>query len=326
MLKTFDQVLSSGVNLQGFEADRQEAQRKTKSNLMIGGIIGAVILIVGIVLIISKSPLGFIIAFVGIITFFVYWGISSSSIKNKLKLKIFTDVIKLIDPNLTYKISDAEFQQQFRKSAILKSYSSLSSDDTFRGTINNMPYGIGEVKAIQKTDKSSHTVFHGPFYFVQTNNTYPFTSIIPDYMEKGLGKVGAFLQKADLTRLNQKNIRIDQDPNFEKYYAVWTKEEGFARNILNDQLRNHLVSLNGQPVYLGFRDNFIYFGIDNRSNLFEIKLKEPITEQIIQSFYNDFANYYNILEELLSKIFSTTSNNTNQSPDLSEQPPAPPSF
>lgn len=301
-MKSLEEVLASGINLQEFENERQLAFNNNKKNIMLAAIVGGAVTILGIILLIT-GPLGISIIIIGIMIFFIWWAVANSNLKKSLKQKIYSNLANKLDTNLQYVSDNKSLSQMFRKSGIIKGYSSVTADDGFSGLINGFRFTIVEAKAEQKRNKSSVTVFRGPFYYITTNQQFPYTCIIPDTLESGLGKFGAALQKADLSRLNQKNIRFDEDPNFEKLFAVWSKDENFTRQIISPQLRTYLMSIGGNMrFYLGLRENFIFMAIDNRQDLFEIKLKEPINQDIVNRFYDDFMRYYSILEDIFSML------------------------
>jgi len=352
MLKSFEELSQSGLNFQEFEKDRVEAMAKSKKGLKMGGIIGGAIALVGIIVAAVANPgTGLLIIFIGAIFFGIYWGLTNSKAKTQIKTKVLGDMLKAIDPSFEYSFGDKEFGPHFKKSGFVKSTSGVHADDVFKGKINNLNFRLGEIKVVRNQSSGNNstksvTVYQGPFAMVQTANNYGFTSIIPDRMEKSLGGLGKIMQKADISRLNQKNIRIDEDPNFERHFAVWTKDEATTRQIMNAEFRNYLVGLSTMTAtYVGWRENYIYFGMDNRRDLFNLKLKNPINESVVRLFYDDFANYYNIFENIVSYVTTGTGsgsvitsqqkstdvppppaddNSEYYGPDLNETPPPPP--
>lgn len=336
MLKSFDEVKAQGgMNFQEFEQKRLDAQAKNKKGLIMGGAIGGGIALIGIILLALGIGAGGFLLFLGIIVFVVYFLVVNSKAKKELKGKILGDLVKGINPTYTYSKGDRDFIPQFRKSGFKKATSQTSVDDVFLGEINGMKFGLGEMTIKRK--KSSHgntttyvTVFQGPFAHIDSEQSYGYTSIIPDTMEKALGGVGRLLQKADITRLNQKLLKIEEDPTFEKYFAVWSKDEATTKQILNPEFRNYLVGLATlSQTYVGWRDNKIYMGIDNRRDLFTLKLKNQITEGTVRQFYDDFATYYNVLENVHSFVTTGMGVSAGIAPpsadDTDAPPPPPPS-
>lgn len=328
MLKSFEEVKMQGsLDYQAFEQKRLESQAKNKKGLMMGGIIGGGIAVIGVILLAVANPaVGAMLIFAGAITFGIYFAVVNSKAKKELKGKILGDIVKGIDPTFTYSKGDREFIPQFRKSGFVKSTSQTHVDDVFIGQLNGARFGLGELTAKRKSGKDRYiTVFQGPFAHVDSSQNYGFTSIIPDTMEKALGGVGRLLQKADISRLNQKLLKVEEDPNFEKYFAVWSKDKETTLRILNPEFRNYLVGLaTMSKTYVGWRDNKIYFGMDNRRDLFNLKLKNQITEGVVRQFYNDFAEYYNILENVISYITTGTGAGSNIINNTNDAPPPPP--
>ncbi len=315
MLKTFEELKSSGgLNFQEFEQTRIAMQAKNKKGIMLGGIVGGVITIVGVILLSLNSGFGGFLLFAGVFTFIFWWLIANSNAKKQLKSKILGDMLKILDSSYSYSMNDRDFIPEFRKSGFKKATSGTTVDDVFKGQIMGMNFGLGEVKVVRKQGKNSTvTVYSGPFAFVQTSQKYAFTTIIPDNLESALGGFGKFLQKADISRLNQKLVTID-DTEFERYFAVWTKDENQAKTILNPEFRNYLkVLASTSPTYVGWRDDKLYFGMDNRRDLFNVKLKTIISESLVRQFYDDFVQYYTILNNIVS--FITTGSGTSSTPN-----------
>jgi len=331
MIKSFEEIKAQGgLNFQEFESKRVEAMARNKKGLMLGGIAGGAVALIGIILmVVGNAGLGIFLIFIGLIVFGVWFAIVNSKVKKELKTKILGDLAKGIDPSFSYSMGNKEFMTEFRRSGFVKATSGTTVDDVFLGQYNGMNFGFGEVKVVRKSgsgnNSSTVTVYQGPFAYVETSQNYPYTSIIPDTMEKLLGGVGRLLQKADITRLNQKLLKIEEDQEFEKYYAVWSKDEGVTKGILNPEFRNYLTGLATlHKTYIGWRDNKIYFGMDNRRDLFNIKLKNVINESIVRKFYEDFAGYYNILENVISYVTTGTgagSHSAQPNADMSDAPP-----
>ncbi len=311
MLKSFEEVKNQGtLNYEEFEKTRLESKAKTRKGLMMAFLIGGAILVVGLLLAFMRIAEGLILVAVGILFGFVYYYFIKKKANKELKARILGDLLIGIDPNFLYSLKDNNLPQQFKNAGFFKSSSNIYVDDVFLGKINGMDFGIGElvVKTKQGEGKTT-TVFSGPFGFVETEQKFSYTTIIPDNVEKVFGGLGRLLQKVDITRLNQKLIKIEEDSDFEKYFAVWTKDEKKTKELLNEDFRVYLKGLaTVNPVFAGWRDNKVYFGIDNRRDAFILKLNETISESTIRQFYEDFAKYYNILETITNYVTKGMSN------------------
>ena len=280
MLKSFEEVKGQGsLNYEEFEKKRLEAQAKNKKALMLGGGIGGGIALIGVIMLAVGSSAGVALIILGIIAFVVYFLVVNSKVKKELKGKILGDMVHGIDSNYTYSKGDRNFIPQFRKAGFIKTRAQTSVDDVFLGQIDGKNFGLGEMTIKQKRTRNGRdsyvTVFQGPFAHIDADKDYGFTSIVPDTMEKALGGVGRLLQKADISRLNQKLLKIEEDQIFEKHFAVWSKDQETTKQILNPEFRNYLVGLaTMSKTYVGWRDNKIYMGINNGRDLFTLKFSD----------------------------------------------------
>lgn len=285
---------------------------KRKKGLMTAAIVGGGMALVGLILLaIGSAGAGIALVFVGVIVFAIWYSVVSSNAKKGLKTDLLNDLLKNIDSSFSYQAIDKNFSTNFKKSGFVKNVTAVGVEDVFKGKISGLNFSLGEATVTRKSgENSSTTVYRGPFAFVETTNNYNFTTVIPDVYEKALGGLGHIMQKANLSRLNQKLINISEDPDFEKSYAVWTKDEQTIRQILTPQFREYLKGIAKiTPAFVGFRDNLIFFGIDNRKDLFGIKLKDPISETTMKRFYDEFSDYYTVLENVV--LFSTTGSGTS---------------
>ena len=328
MLKSFEELSQSRLNYQEFEKIRQNAHAKSKKGLMIGGGIGGILLLIGIIILATgNASLGVILIIVGIAFFGIYYAMVNSTAKKQVKDKVIGDLVKSIDPTFIYSKGDQDFVENFKKTGFIYSTPNIYVDDVFRGEINGLQFNLGELRIAYEQDEDNDeniTIYQGPFAFTTTSSNYSFTSIIPDKLEKSLGRLGKIFQKINISRPNQKNIRIDEDPDFEKNFAVWTKDETTTRQILNPQFRNYLTNLASMSkTYVGWRDDKIFFGMDNRKNLFELKLKNKISQSTVRQFYDDFAQYYNILENIISFVTTGIGAGGNTSATPGDVPPPP---
>jgi hypothetical protein len=330
MLKSFEELKQQGFDYKAFEQKRQEMLSERKKALIIGGGVGGGLFIFGLIAFFINSVLAILLITAGLFFFFLYYFIKASKATREVKQIVLNSMLQKIDPSFQYIVGiSRELNGLFRKSGFIKSYSGVHIDDVFKGQTNGLNFTLGEIKVTQQRSSGSSsstrsvTLYRGPFAVVETGNNYEFTTIIPDKVEKLLGGVGRLLQKADITRFNQKLIKIDEDPDFENKFAVWTRNPDFAQIILTPQFRDYLKGIaTMSPTFVGYRDNFIFFGMDNRRDLFNLKLKQPISEGLVRQFYDEFKQYYDVLEEVIS--FSLTGQGANTGTQDDTTPPPPP--
>ncbi len=325
MLKSFEEIkLSGNLDYQKFEEKRKKAHAKNKAGVKKALAVGGGMILVGVLLYMASIKTGGVfLGIAGVFVFIILFGLNNKKAHKELKNAIFGDILSDIIPGFTYSKSDRDFVPQFKKTGFKKAISQSTVDDVFYGEIDGAKFGLGELLLQRKKGENTiDTIFQGPFGHIDSVENYPYTTIIPDLIESSLGGVGRLMQKADVTRMNQKLIKID-DPQFEKVFAVWTKDEESTKKILNPYFRSYLLDLASRsPIYVGWRKNKIHFAIDNRRDLFQMNLRKEITEDILRNFYNDFAEYYNILENIVS--FVKTGSGASFSDVETTTPPPPP--
>ncbi|MCF6365497.1 MAG: DUF3137 domain-containing protein [Bacteroidales bacterium] len=311
-MKSFEDIISSGeLNIPEIENHRlqqlSELQKRNIKGFMFWGIV-----------FFSATPLStmfyngwFLVAgfVMGLIAFIIIRG---GGIKRKLYLtikeKVIKKLIEAISPDFEYFPQKHVSREMFKKSQFIKHYSYYKGEDLFVGIYNNIYVEYSELHISQKRDKSTVTVFKGPFYYIQTKNNFEGrTVVVPDFAEKLLGKFGRALQKMNFSR--DALIKIDNEV-FEKQFAVFSSNESEAKLILSDELISFLLreKSKAKQVYFGFSKNEIYFGIYNSKDLYKIDVKTEINEQSIRPYYDELAQNLNLIEELYNIVNSLENN------------------
>lgn len=244
---------------------------------------------------------------------FILWGFSSWKNKKKrkimipLKNKVINQLISLIDESLTYEAESFVPKEIFTESQIIKKNATYKGEDLFSGVVNNVSFQFSEVTYDYRSGKRTVTVFEGPFFVVKSPIRFRSrTSVLHDKLENVMGDVGRFFQSMNVSRINEKLIKIDNH-EFEKHFAVYTKNEDEAKSILTKNMCDYLVSIKKQfgdlnKVYFSFSENYFYLGIDNRKDIFEVDVSKEITNENIKSFYDEFVNYVNIVLKIHSLL------------------------
>jgi hypothetical protein len=127
--------------------------------------------------------------------------------------------------------------------------------------------------------------------------------IVPDLIEKAFGKLGAYLQSLNLRRGNL--IKFENEI-FEKTFVVYSNREEAARRIISERLMQCLITLNQQfnaNIYLTFNKNKLFFGVDNRQDIFKVNIKNSVLENdLINQYYNQFYQYVDALRQILKAL------------------------
>lgn len=328
MLKNYEELPSKIINFQEFENKRKEVYEKRKKRLTIVSIFAGLATIAGIILLIfldgPESMPGFLLILFSV--GFLVYEITKPKGHIELKNKITNALLKAIDPSFTYSVGNYESGKGDYRFAskiylagfIPDKFVGFDADDVCRGKINGYEFALGDVRGekseVGYDQKIKSTVYKGPFAFAKTSNNFPFTSIVSrqSFIKRKL------LEKLGIHRAEQNKITIINDPDFEKLFEIWTSDEKITRQILTPQFREYLKSL---PEYtnVGWRDDYIFFGMSNSHDLFSLNIKEEITEDIIRDFYNDFAFYYNIFENIISFVTTGSAANEKENKDMNNK-------
>jgi hypothetical protein len=307
-MKTFQEVISSRlVNLQEFENYRLEQieieKAKTRKALYyILGICGVITIIFLVTLLI---PVAIFIVIAGFIVFYIIRANIKGVYIKEVKGKVLKKIVNAMDESFDYDPVKFIPSDVFKKSNFIKNWSKYNGEDYFTGKALDIKFECSEITIQTKSGKNSYkTVYRGMFFVLD----YPSLAgtridIIPDTAEKFLGSLGSFFQKINAVR--DKLIKFENE-QFEKEFVVYSNNEDVARNTVTDKLMNYMVELRnktGKDIYLAFNDSRLFFGIDNRHDIFQVDIKNSLLEKdFIQKYYEDFGYYNETLTSLLTVL------------------------
>jgi hypothetical protein len=308
MIKSFEQIQKEGFNFEYYEQKRNFYLKFRRKKLLISAAVAFIFIIVGIILLFGRqTSLGIFIIFFSLPIFLGFYIYQVRKTKLNFKKIIFDDLLKKISDKFEYSPGDKKFYEKFRKCSFFKAYSPSKDNDVFKGKMLDLNYdfSFGEILLTSSSgeDSTSTVIFQGYFSFVEVDTKLEYTSVLPNYMEKILGKIAKKLQKFNFLRLGQKAVEFEDDTEFSRNFVVWTKNEDFVKMLLNRQLRAYLLELQAQyRVYLETNVNTIYFALHTDNDFFKINLKLPVTEALLRTYYQEFLKFYFILEKLVSLL------------------------
>ena len=151
-----------------------------------------------------------------------------------------------------------------------------------------------------ETTETRKMLFKGLFFRARFNKNFKGrTVVLPDIAERFLGMVGRTIQswhqgRGELIQL--------EDPEFERFFAVYGDDQIEARYILSTSLIARLTDLRkraGHDVYVAFVRNTIYIAIHYEEDLFEPKLfSSMLSFKPIREYYETFRLMLDIVEDL----------------------------
>jgi len=152
----------------------------------------------------------------------------------------------------------------------------------------------------EETDMARKMLFKGLFFRANFNKRFQGrTVVLPDMAERFLGRVARAIQSWNKSR--GELIQLE-DPEFERFFAVYGDDQIEARYILSTSLMARLTDLRkkaGHDVYVGFVGDTLYIGVKFDEDLFEPKLfSTMLSFEPIQEYYETLRLMLDIVEDL----------------------------
>lgn len=148
--------------------------------------------------------------------------------------------------------------------------------------------------------RERYTLFRGILLVANFNKSFEYkTVVLPDMAERLLGGFGKTLQS--LNRQHGELVKLE-DPEFEKYFAVYSGNQVEARYLLSTNLMERLTRFrkkSGREVSVSFVNQSIYVAIAYDKNLFEPHLFQPMLSfKPIQEYFESLQLIIGIVDDL----------------------------
>jgi hypothetical protein len=294
------------TRLAEFERERQSIVKKS---LIALGIVIAVGLVIGLVLINNGlPPIIFLFVLVGAI---VIWAGIASSYKGEyrrgFKYIILRKLIAFVEPGLEYRPQDGLPKSLFEAAGLFQhKIDRYRCEDLVQGKVGKTQITFSEVHAEYKTTTRTskggtqthwHTIFKGLFLMADFNKQFHGrTVVLPDTAEKLFGSFGQTLQSwcASVGQL----VRLE-DPEFEKEFVVYGTDQIEARYILSTSLMERILAFRHKAatdIYLSFLGSRVFVAISIQKDLFEPKMFSSALE------FDTIAEYYDQLHLALGTV------------------------
>lgn len=278
------------------------------------------ILSIGLPLLAGVHHLGwgrdpFALVFTGIIVGIgVVWGLYFHKFRERFKRELVGSLIKAFDERLSYSPNDSISMEEFKQSGLVREHpvTGYDGEDLIQGKIGATRIRFSEISASSTSDVSTQsgirvrrgsknkTLFRGVLFIADFNKHFAgSTYVLPDRAQRWLGGAGQSLQ--GLGSSYGELVKLE-DPEFERFFAVFSTSQIEARYILSAALMARLTDFRRQHGHLlrvGFVDSHLYLGIQIKRKLFEPRLFRTLQDRALyQGFWNDLALFTGIVEEL----------------------------
>ncbi|MBU0761431.1 MAG: DUF3137 domain-containing protein [Candidatus Altiarchaeota archaeon] len=279
-----------------------------------------VLLICGGLLIISYlltnfgiiSPIWFTILAMGmaIACYAAYRFIGESSAK-KYKSYVMPRIAQMLGAEIIFDPKRHVSLDVFLSSKIfLDRVDVFEGEDYFSGKVGETRIEFSEVdakqrKEVKKSDGNRGyeyvTIFKGVFFLADFNKNFNGTTLVlPDSAESLLGNMlGSFVQSKNFQRPPLAKL---EDPEFEKYFVVYSTDQIEARYILSPSMMDRITTFRKKAkvkVYLSFIDNKLMIALPSNKNLFEPgSIVSGFDKKMLDDAANDLSLIIGIVKDL----------------------------
>jgi hypothetical protein len=188
----------------------------------------------------------------------------------------------------------------------LKDIDSYKGEDHVSGKIGETIIEFSELNTTYTTgtgkNRRTVTVFKGVFFVADFNKKFKTeTFVFLDTAERLFGFLGKKLQK--MTSSSERGELVSlEDPEFEKEFVVYGKDQIESRYILSTSLMQRIMNFKrktGKDLSMSFVNNHIYIAIPYSKNLFEPRVFKTIIDlEPIQEYYEDIKLMVDVVEDL----------------------------
>jgi Protein of unknown function (DUF3137) len=215
--------------------------------------------------------------------------------RSRFKQDIVAEVFRFVCPSSVYDPLQGITSKVFDAPGLFSTRGAFESDDRVRGHIGQTPFEASEAGRSYSTgsgrNSHSYVVFRGLFVHFAVNQRLSGVTLIDP-------KAAKSHQLGDREGLSL--VTVDNQA-FEKEFKVHASNESEARALLTPSLIEALLTLRrqaGKPVFLAFRDQRAFFGVDYGRTLFEPGIARTTSKAAVGEIAEHFAFVETVVREL----------------------------
>ncbi|MEZ5013933.1 MAG: DUF3137 domain-containing protein [Chitinophagales bacterium] len=260
-------------------------------------IAGFASLILGVATLWPPMVLVFLLISLGIYFFIFGFKRSRPDFRTEYKKVVISRLVKFMDPNLNYSANMYIPEAIYNSSKIfLQSPDIYKGEDLVEGTLDKTQLQFCELHTQdRRTDGKGRTyyvtIFKGLFFRADFNKEFHGqTYVLSDFGERFMGFFGKMMQNMNMSRPDV--VRLE-NPEFEKYFAVYSNDQVEARYILSTTFMERLVEFRKKTnaaVQLSFVNTQMNLALPMKQNLFEPSLRRTVMN------YKDVVEYFEQLK------------------------------
>lgn len=297
------------------QIEKQEGVRKAfKKKFLLYLILGFMVFNIAFLIVLNEfnipPQLYLLFIFIFLIPYFIKYNSFRKRFTAIYKEDVIKKIIYHISSDLKYSAKGGFPKNQYLVSELFKrNPDRYKAEDYIEGKIGKTFFRFSEVHSEYKskstdskgnTKTSWHTIFRGIFFEADFNKDFKTkTFVMPDNLERAFGFIGKKLQSMNTNRPDL--IKLE-DPEFEKYFAVYGEDQVEARYILSTSLMKRLTEFRKKrkhPVAISFVNNSIFVAITEHKNLFEPRIfRTNLNKEIIEEYYSMLELVVGIVDDL----------------------------
>jgi len=302
-------------DLQQLERHRRDAFAKGYRSVFIAMGVGAGVGLIGLIIgyfnsgnllwpiPLASIPVGLIIGF-----------IIRHSILQKFKLiyksQVVSAVVSNINPGLYY---DAELEitrQEFRNSQLFSAYPHrYNGEDLIQGRYKKTDFRLSEIHAEERRQRKTKngtqtyyvTIFKGLFLIADFHKDFKGRAFVyTDHAEKTFGSW--LSKKMQYFSGGRGDLVYLEDPEFERYFKVYSDDQVEARYILSTSMMQDILALRKKfktHIQLAFLHSNVYLAISTSIDFLEPDIKKNLTEpETLYDLYTDVQLLLQLIDDL----------------------------
>lgn len=253
------------------------------------------------------SILGFVIH-VFMISFLIYRMLGwKGKFIARFKNEIIAEIIRFIEPNLKYYPNKYISRAEFTASRLFKREpDKYVGDDYVSGKLGSTAIQFSEIHTFYKVRSSDDNkerdekIFSGLFIIADFNKDFQGrTFVLPDKWERKVGRLAHFFQSTE--KFYGELVKME-DPEFEKYFKVYSSDQIEARYILSTSLMRRIIDFRkktGIEILMSFVNSNLYLALPVKGKLFEPKIFGRIVSiGTIREYLTDLLLALSVVEDL----------------------------
>ena len=307
------------VECEAFRLEKAAQHKKGVILTILAALTGVVLLTIGLIGSWVCLGLGVFFLVAAIIIFNIGASKHQKAYKTHFKSNILEQLIENMMPTVSYEANNQIQKSVFNSSQLFSTnYNIYNGEDYFIGTHKGISFEMSELDVKKQTTSTSYSngqtrtrtsttqIFKGLFIVISAKkSSYSETYVLPDTAEKLFGNFGKFLQK-NIGSVIQRGsmIYLENYPEFEKRYVVYSTEEIESQRLLSENLIQSLMDIyehwKKTPSF-AFIHNKVYIALPHSKDLLKISLHKSLInnqDEVLKQFMDEIALSMNIIDEL----------------------------